>query len=256
MNGLRNNINSNHESSGRIKRINSIFRNIFGLIYIFVQIVLSAALAIASASVATVYTTQHDVPIGYTTSIEPKSSYEYQASVQTQDYNNYQSVKSVDPAHGDVNTPLTATTIEAQPAIIAEQPAVIAARTAPVVLPNTLFHAQQPVVVASQPQLIHTEAAAPAVIAARTVYDATPIVEETIVEAAPALQPVIRPIVRTAAPLIKTVQPATVYTSEPVVAVKTVDPTIYAGIYFIFLIRKTYKYEFNAGIILTYALLK
>lgn len=185
-------------------------------------------MAIASASVATVYT-QQAVPVAYTTSVEPKSSYEYQASVQAEDYTNFVSVKSVDPAHGDINTPLTAVKAEAQP-IYTEQPAVIAARTQDVVVaqPQTIYQAQ-PSVYVSQPQAIYAQGA-PAVIAARTVYDATPIVEHThVVEAAPALQPIIRPIVRTAAPIIKTVQP-TYYASQPALAVvKTADPTIYAG---------------------------
>lgn len=186
-------------------------------------------MAIASASVATVYT-QQAVPVAYTTSVEPKSSYEYQASVQAEDYNNFVSVKSVDPAHGDINTPLTAVKAEAQPIYTEHQPAVIAARTQEVVVaqPQTVYHAQ-PSVYVSQPQAIYSQAA-PAVIAARTVYDSTPIVEQThFVEAAPALQQVIRPIVRTSAPIIKTVQP-TYYSSQPAVAVvKTVDPTVYAG---------------------------
>lgn len=189
-------------------------------------------MAIASANHATVYT-QQAVPVAYTTSVEPKSSYEYQASVQAEDYNNFVSVKSVDPAHGDINTPLTAIKAEAQPIlteshpIYSEEPAVIAARTV-VAQPQTFYHTQ-PSVVVSQPQAVYAQAA-PAVIAARTVYDATPIVEQThVVEAAPALHPVIRPIVRTASPLIKTLQP-TVYASQPAVAVvRTADPTVYAG---------------------------
>lgn len=42
---------------------------------------------------------QQLLPVAYTTNYEePRSSYEYSASVATQDYNNYVSVKSIDPA--------------------------------------------------------------------------------------------------------------------------------------------------------------
>lgn len=41
---------------------------------------------------------QQLLPVAYTTIEEPRSSYEYSASVATQDYNNHVSVKSIDPA--------------------------------------------------------------------------------------------------------------------------------------------------------------
>lgn len=112
------------------------------------------------------------LPVAYTTYEEPRSSYEYSASVATQDYNNHVSVKSIDPA-----------LYRSQPiAQYAYAPSYI--RSAPIAYAQ---YAQAPAYVqyAQAPALIN---AAPALIKAAPIEIKAAKIEQTpILKAEPAI---------------------------------------------------------------------
>lgn len=125
--------------------------------------------------------------------LEPKSSYEYQASVQTSDYNNFVAVRSEDPALPLPNS-----------VFYKEQPILKEFVRAPI--PAPLLVKTEPkleLVSAPAPESVHVKTAEPKVELVNNhhavLVEPTPI---NYVHAVPALQPVFRTIVKSQ-PIVK-----------------------------------------------------
>lgn len=149
----------------------------------------------------------------YTTELKPATSYEYKASVQTEDYNNYQSVKSVDPAA------ISLTAYE--PVVIKSKPIV----SSDVILTKTEEHPSQILVKSENIKDEHLVHSIPSVI---TSYNVQPSIAVHSVKSVPtvaihstpittvhtspivhstnyALPPVIKSVVKTKEPVVKSI---------------------------------------------------
>lgn len=74
-------------------------------------------------------------PIAYATTYEPRSSYEYSASVQAPDYQNYLSVKSIDNSHIQPIVYSAPTLVKTISPIVHQERTILTAAPAPAPIP-------------------------------------------------------------------------------------------------------------------------
>lgn len=160
---------------------------------------------------------QQLLPVAYTTIEEPRSSYEYSASVATQDYNNHVSVKSIDPALYRSHYAYAPNYIRSAPFAYAQYaPAPIAyaqyaSAPAPIAYAQ---YASAPALIKAEPIEFQAVAPAPVPIKAEPIEIKTAKTETPILKTEPAISHDIRfdgPAIIKSQPIAQYAYPAPAY---------------------------------------------